>query len=165
MPVKDVIKSTPKPTIGAVLGATVDQVAFIEMIDKIKTTHLHLVHLLSCLSLSMGVQVISGAVDLYIRRHLNVLSIHPHNDQLFIIFIIAIIGGDVTKQITSEVDLFKSIMQQNVIENEFNRKYTPLATIQLSIAIELTVKGANDLYFNLNNSHLHVLAMITKADG
>ena len=34
----------------------------------------------------------------------------------------AIIGGDVTKQMTSEVDLFKSIMMQNVIENEFNRE-------------------------------------------
>ena len=41
----------------------------------------------------------------------------------------AIIGGDLTEQITSEVDLFKSIMQQNVTENEFNREYAPLATI------------------------------------
>ena len=32
----------------------------------------------------------------------------------------AIIRGDVTEQITSEVDLFESIMQQNIIENEFN---------------------------------------------
>ena len=28
------------------------------------------------------------------------------------------IGGDVTEQITSKVDLFGSIMQQNIIENE-----------------------------------------------
>ena len=33
------------------------------------------------------------------------------------------------------------------------------------MAIEFTVKGANDLYLDLNNSRLHVLAMITKADG
>ena len=42
----------------------------------------------------------------------------------------AIIGVDVTEQITREVDLFESIMQQNVIENKFNRKNAPLATIQ-----------------------------------
>ena len=43
--------------------------------------------------------------------------------QLFIIFKMAIIGGEVTEQIISEIDLFGSIMQQNVIENEFNREY------------------------------------------
>ena len=32
------------------------------------------------------------------------------------------IGSNVTKQITSEVDLFGSIMQQYVIYNEFNRE-------------------------------------------
>ena len=31
------------------------------------------------------------------------------------------IEGDVTEEITSEVGLFSSIMQQNVIENELNR--------------------------------------------
>ena len=77
----------------------------------------------------------------------------------------AIIGGDGTKQITSEVDQFGSIMQQNVIENEFNIEYAPLATIQQGMAIEFAVKGANDLYLDLNNSRLHVLAKITKADG
>ena len=70
-----------------------------------------------------------------------------------------------TEQITSEVDLFGSIMQQNVIENEFNREYAPLATIQPYMAIEFTVKGANDFYLDLNNSRLHVLAKITKTDG
>ena len=33
------------------------------------------------------------------------------------------------------------------------------------MAIEFTVKGANDVYLYLNNSHLHVLAKIIKADG
>ena len=56
-------------------------------------------------------------------------------------------------------------MQQNVIENKFNREYAPPATIQPDMAIEFTVKGANDLYLDLNNSRLHVLAKITKADG
>ena len=76
----------------------------------------------------------------------------------------AIIGGDVTEQITREVDLFGSIMQQNVSENKFNRKYTPLATYKPGMSIELEVKKANDLHLDLNNSRLHVLAKITKAD-
>ena len=76
----------------------------------------------------------------------------------------ATIGGDVTQQINSEVDLFESIMQQNEIENEFNREYAPLATIQPRMAIEFTVKSANDLYLDLNNSRLHVIAKINIAD-
>ena len=55
-------------------------------------------------------------------------------------------------------------MQQNVIENEFNREYAPLATIQQGMAIEFTVKSANDLYLKLNNSRTHLLAKITKAN-
>ena len=75
------------------------------------------------------------------------------------------IGGDVTEQITSEVGLFGSMMQQNVIENEFNREFAPLATIQQGVAIEFTVKGANDLCLDLNNSRFHKHVKITKADG
>ena len=33
------------------------------------------------------------------------------------------------------------------------------------MAIEFTVEGANDLYVDLNNSRLHVLAKTTKANG
>ena len=77
----------------------------------------------------------------------------------------ATIGGDVTEQIPSEVDRFGSIMQQDVIENEFNREYAPLGTIQPNVAIEFPVKDANDLYLDLNNSRLHVLVKIAKADG
>ena len=70
-----------------------------------------------CLSLSRRVQVISGAVDLFIRKHLNVTIIHPNSDQLFIIFKMAIIEGNVTEKISSEVYLFGSIMQRYDIEN------------------------------------------------
>ena len=69
------------------------------------------------------------------------------------------------EQIISKVDLFGSMMQQNVFKNKFNREYAPLATIQPGVAIEFTVKGANDLYLDLYNSRLHVLVKITKADG
>ena len=55
-------------------------------------------------------------------------SIHLICDQLFITFKMATIGGDVTEKITSEVDLFGSIMQQKVIEHELTREYAPLAT-------------------------------------
>ena len=47
----------------------------------------------------------------------------------------ATIGGDVTKQITSEVDLFRSLMQQNINENKFNCEYASLATIHPNAAI------------------------------
>ena len=70
-----------------------------------------------------------------------------------------------TEEITSEVDLFGLIMQQNVIENELNREYAPLTTIKPGAAIEFTVKGSNEMYLDVNNSHLHVLGKITKADG
>ena len=75
------------------------------------------------------------------------------------------IGGDVTEQITSEIDQFESMMQQNVIEKEFNREYARLATIQPGVAIGFSVKGANELYSDLNNSRLHVLVKITKRHG
>ena len=75
------------------------------------------------------------------------------------------IGGDVTEQIISVVDRFGLMMQQNVITKKFNREYASLATIQPNVAIKFTFKGANDLYLDLNNSRLHVLVKITKADG
>ena len=76
----------------------------------------------------------------------------------------ATLRGDVTKIITSEVDLFGSIMQQNVIENEFNWEYAKLATIQPIAPIEFTVNSANDLYLNLNNPRLHSIVTIANAD-
>ena len=77
----------------------------------------------------------------------------------------ATMGGDVTEKITSEIDLFGSIMQQNIIENKFNREFASLATIQHGAPIKFMVKGSTDLYLDLSNSRLHVLAKITNADG
>ena len=48
---------------------------------------------------------------------------------------------DVTEKITCEVVLFGSIMQQNVCENEFNREYALLASIQPGMPIVFTVKN------------------------
>ena len=74
-------------------------------------------------------------------------------------------GGDVTKEITNEVDLFCSIMQLNIIENEFNREYAPLAIIQYNAPIEFMAKKSKDLYLDINNSRLHVLTKIINAQG
>ena len=163
--VKDLIKSTLKPTVGAGLGATVDQVAskLIKMQNNQNDAPLPNPPIVVP-ELIQADSSKRGAVNLYLRP-LNVQSINVTSDQLSIIFKMATIGGDVTEQITSEVNLFGSIMQQNVIENEFNSEYAPLATIQQCMAIEFVVKGTNDLYLDLKNSRLHVLAKITKADG
>ena len=127
--VKDVIRITVKSTVGVVLSATVDQVAsqLIEMNDK-QNDASPLKTFIVMPDVVLAVSGKSGAVDLYMR-HQNVLSIHQNSDQLFVILKMAIIGGDVTEQITSEVDRFGSIMQQNVIENDLNFKYASLATI------------------------------------
>ena len=55
-------------------------------------------------------------------------------------------------------------MQQNVIKNKFNCEYAPLATLQPNLANKFKVDFANNLNLNRNNSRLHVLAKITKAD-
>ena len=55
-------------------------------------------------------------------------------------------------------------MQLDVIENELQREYAPLATIKSNMDIEFTFNGANDLYLDLNNLRLHVLAKIIKSD-
>ena len=73
-------------------------------------------------------------------------------------------GGDLTEEIIYKVDLFGSIMQQNVIGNEFNREYAPLVTNH-GAAIEFTVTRSHELYLDLSYSHSHVLAKIIKADG
>ena len=77
----------------------------------------------------------------------------------------ATIRNNVTKKIISEVHLFGSIMQQNVIKNKVNREYVPLATNQPRKAIKFKITGLNDIYLDLNNSRLHVFAKITKTNG
>ena len=129
------------------------------------TPHRHPIHQSFCLRYSRLGKVKTVAARLYIRRLPNVSSISLTSIQLFIIFEMATMGGDVTEEITSEVSLFGLIMQQNIIENKFNREYAPLATIQHGAPSEFMVKGSNDLYLDLNNSRLHVLVKITNEDG
>ena len=93
------------------------------------TPHRHPIHPSWCLRLSRRGHGESFAERQYITQRPNTSSIHLTSDQLFIIFKIATIESDVTDKITSEVALFGTIMQQNVIENEFNREYAPMDII------------------------------------
>ena len=68
-------------------------------------------------------------------------------------------------QITSEVDLFGPILQQTVLLNEFDREFAPLASLQEGAPIEFMVKGADQLYLDLNESSLLLRVKITNADG
>ena len=52
----------------------------------------------------------------------------------------AIMEGYISKEFTIKMYWFNSIMQQKVIENEFNREYTSLATIQQRTVIEFFCK-------------------------
>ena len=61
------------------------------------------------------------------------------------IFKMASIGGNVTQQIMCEIDLFRSMILQNVIKNNFNSEYAPMSTNQLGVAIQFRVNGANNL--------------------
>ena len=49
-------------------------------------------------------------------------------------------------------------MEHNIIKNEINRKYAPLAIIQHYALIVLMVNGVNNKYLDLTNSRLQVLA-------
>ena len=68
-------------------------------------------------------------------------------------------------QITSEIDLFGPILQQTVLLNEFDREFAPLASLQQGAPIEFMVKGADQLYLDLNETVLLLRVKITNADG
>ena len=67
-------------------------------------------------------------------------------------------------QITSEFNLFGPILMQKVLINDFNREFAPLASLQQGAPIEFMVKGAYQLYLDLNESLLLVRVKITNAD-
>ena len=68
-------------------------------------------------------------------------------------------------QITSEVDLFGLILQQTMLLIEFNREFAPLASLQHGAPIEFIIKGADNLYLDLNESLLLLRVKITNADN
>ena len=68
-------------------------------------------------------------------------------------------------QITSEVDLLAPILQQTILLNKFDREFAPLASLQEGAPIQFMVKGADQLYLDLNESSLHLRVQITNADN
>ena len=68
-------------------------------------------------------------------------------------------------QITSEVDLFNPILQQTVLLNKFDREFAPLASLRQGAPIKFMVKGADNLYLDLNESLLLLRVNITNADN
>ena len=65
----------------------------------------------------------------------------------------------------NKVMLFEPIMQQSYLQNEFVRKFHPIATIQPGSPIEFFVKNFEKLYLDLNNSRFMVRLQIQKKDG
>lgn len=109
--VNNAIKSTLKFTVGVVLGAKVDQVAYklIEMRNKQNDAP-------PPNSFIVDPELVQAKSGTERRRQsvykttVNVENIFSANEKLPIIFKMATIGGHVTEEITSEVDLFGSIM-------------------------------------------------------
>jgi len=74
-------------------------------------------------------------------------------------------AAETDEAIMEEVDLFGKMMEQSVLLNEFDREFAPIAGLQQGAPIEFLVKGADQLYLDLNESVLYVVAKITMADG
>ena len=60
--------------------------------------------------------------------------------------------------------LFKPIMQQFYLQNDFVCKFYQIETIQPRSPIEFLVKNSEKLYFDLTNSRIMVLHQIQKTD-
>ena len=71
----------------------------------------------------------------------------------------------IEEMLTSEVMLFQPIMQQSYLQKEFDRKFSPIATIQPGSPIEFLVKASEKLYLDLNSSRIVVRGQIVKKDG
>ena len=137
--VKGVIKYTLKTTVGAVLGATVEQVAFIliEIWDKQNEAPLPNLPIVLPELIQAGPGTKRSCRSVYKTPKRSKCS--SNQRPTIYNFKMASNNSNVTEQITSEVGLLRSIMQQNVIENEFNREYAPLSTFQQLMAIEFSV--------------------------
>ena len=67
--------------------------------------------------------------------------------------------------LTKEVMLFQPVMQQSYLQNEFDRRFHPIATIQPGSPIEFLVKNSEKLYLDLNSSRIVVRLQVLKKDG
>ena len=64
------------------------------------------------------------------------------------------------EHILGEMMLFEPVMIQNYLHDEFDRDYAPLAAIQHGAPIKFNISGATQLYCDLNNLLLRVLARV-----
>ena len=71
----------------------------------------------------------------------------------------------IEEMLTSEVMLFQPIMQQSYLQKEFDRKFSPIATIQPGSPIEFLVKASEKLYNDLNSSRIVVRCQFLKKDN
>ncbi|XP_069098362.1 uncharacterized protein F54H12.2-like [Pleurodeles waltl] len=65
----------------------------------------------------------------------------------------------------SDLDLFSLKPTQTSIENSFLMEVSPLAALTPLAPIEFYVSGSTDMYLDLNNTLLHLVCKITKANG
>ena len=115
---KHIIKFTLKPTVGAVLKATVDQVAttLIEMLDNQNDAFPPNPPNVVPEFLQAGL-VNKRRYRFVYKMKFKRIKYFSDSDQLFKSFIMDTIGGDRTEQITIKVNQFESIMQQTIITN------------------------------------------------
>ncbi|XP_069068405.1 uncharacterized protein F54H12.2-like [Pleurodeles waltl] len=71
-------------------------------------------------------------------------------------------SGECTK---SELDLFSLKPTQTSIENSFFMEVSLMAALTPLAPIEFYVSGSTDMYLDLNNTLLHLVCKITKANG
>ena len=67
--------------------------------------------------------------------------------------------------IPAETDLFGPIMEQTVLLKEQHREYLPMSILQDGHPIEFMVKGADQLYLDLNDSWMRFLVKFVNAAG
>ena len=76
-----------------------------------------------------------------------------------------IAAKDTLEVLPGEVDFFAPFLESNILLNEFNEDFAPIATIQANTAIEFEVTGKDKHYLDLNDSYMTVRAKMTIADG
>ena len=67
------------------------------------------------------------------------------------------------EQMIGEVMLFKPVMIQNYLHEEFDRDYAPIAAIRQGAPIEFNISGTTQLYCDLNNLLVRVRARVINA--
>ena len=67
-----------------------------------------------------------------------------------------IAAKDSLEVLPGKVDFFAPLLQSNILLNEFDEEFSPIATIQANTAIEFEVTGKDKHYLDLNYSYMTV---------